>query len=604
MPSSSVTPSLWEKSIDFIFSNDSRKWLLVIVILGALLRIIVASNLPPVADEMVHGTHALGVSKLAPLSTMAQAQVWYYLTDYGYRLFGVHLLTARLLSVVFGTLSIILVYLLGSLLFSKRAGLIAAFLLAISIFHITWAAAYQDQTMMFFVLLASYFFIKTYQEKGTISYLSAVFLGVAILVKIITGIFIFMFGAFMLGILYKDYKKKTGKFQQNIKRVLVFVLILFIATIPILAYNYFLYKEKGIVDLALAQFLRINAEYYTGPGLAHGQGFVIDKLPRNLYIVITHYFAREDFLVSLCGLVGLIYVTSRLKKKNFGELFMASTCIISLLFIASAIVLQTHYTSFFPFFSLFAGGVLAFIETKIINRDALFYSKLCFILVLLAFSFYSLGQPLTSQSAIEKVREYAVDHIGADTLVILDARIYRGTNAWAFSDKHYAESSYLVQILDNEDTTSPRIPVRTVFVECVTDDCGWGTVKDQPEFNSSVEAIVDAFRNVSQSPIVITGGGSISGIRDPEVRGQPYFRVYEAVLPLKNGVLQAVDATHSHFFYHIPRDENPEQAFDYYKVRGGVDSLINLFAYGFLYCFLIIAVVSLGVPFWLVLKQK
>ncbi len=604
MSGSSNASSFWERAIDFIFSNDSRKWLIAIVILGALLRIIVASNLPPVADEMVHGTHAIGVSKLAPLSTTAQAQVWYYLTDYGYRLFGIHLLTARLLSVLFGTLSIILVYLLGSLLFNKRAGLIASFLLAVSIFHITWSAAYQDQTMMFFVLLASYFFIKEYKERGTISYLSALFLGVAILVKIITGIFILMFGFFMLGILYKDYKKKTGKFSQNFKRAVVFGLILLVAMTPIVAYNYFLYKDKGIVDLALAQFLRINAEYYTGPGLAHGQGFVIDKLPRNLYTVLSHYFVREDLLVSLCGLVGLIYTASRFKKKNFGELFMVALCLFSLIFIASAIVLQTHYTSFFPFFSIFAGGAFAFAETKVSHQGMRKYGLIVSVIVLLLFTIYSLRQPLTSQSAIEKIRDYAIENIDAKTLVILDSRIYRGTNAWAFSDKHYAESSYLAQILDNADTTSPRIPVRTLFVECVTDDCGWGTVKDQPDFNRSVEDIVEAFKNASAPPIVFTGGGSIYGIRDSEITGNPHFRVYEVILPLKNGVLQAVDVTHSHFFYHIPRDENPEQAFDYYKVQGGIDSLVNLFAYCFLYLFILLAVVSLGVPFWLLFRQK
>ena len=90
-----------DKVIDFIFSKDERKLLLLIFIFGLILRFIVTSNITPVADEMVHGVHAIGASKLAPLSTLTQGPIWFYLTDYAYRIFGVHLFTARFLSLLF-----------------------------------------------------------------------------------------------------------------------------------------------------------------------------------------------------------------------------------------------------------------------------------------------------------------------------------------------------------------------------------------------------------------------------------------------------------------------------------------------------------------------
>src|SRR3989344_9260060 len=217
--------SFINKTIDFVFSKDERKWLLLILILGIGLRVIVASNLPPVADEMVHGVHAIGLSKLAPLSTMTQIPIWLYLTDYAYRIFGIHLITARFLSLIFGTLSLFLVYLLGSLLFNKKTGVVASFLFAVSAYLITWAASYQDQTMMFFVLLASFLFIKKYKEKKEISVLSAIPLGIAFLVKIITGVFVLIFGAFMLGILIKDYRKDRKRFAKNFKKAVIFGVI-------------------------------------------------------------------------------------------------------------------------------------------------------------------------------------------------------------------------------------------------------------------------------------------------------------------------------------------------------------------------------------------
>lgn len=604
MDKNSKIDSFLGKVVDFVFSRDERKWLLLILILGVVLRVIVASNIPPVADEMVHGTHAIGVSKLAPLSTMTQGPVWFYLTDYAYRIFNVHLLTARFLSVVFGSLSIVLVYLIAGMLFNKRAGLVAAFLLAVSIFHITWAASYQDQTMMFFVLLASYFFIKKYQKTKQISILSSVLLGIALLVKIITGVFIVVFGAFMLGILYKDYKKDSKRFKNNLKRTLIFGLILVVSMLPLFSYNYFLYKEKGIVDLPFAQFLKINVEFYSGPGLAHGEGFVINKLPRNLYTVITHYFIKEDVISFVLGLFGIGYLASRFREKRFGELFLLAMFFFSMLFIASAIVLQTHYTSFFPLFSIFAAGFLTDSAERLKKFKYCRHMAYGGAIILLIFMLYSLRGPLTSQSAVEKARSFAINSIDGNTLVVLDSRIYRGTNAWTFNDKHYVESNYLAQIMDISDVTSERVPVKMMFIECVTDDCGWGTVKDQPEFNRSVEQIVEAFKSASQKTTVISGGGSISGVRGAEITGEPFFRTYEVIVRLKPAMLNAVDSTHSHFFYHIPRNENPEQAFDYYSVNGGPDTLLNVISYAALYVILGLATLSIGLPFYLLFRRN
>lgn len=596
--------SFLDKSINFVFSNDSRKWLLAIVILGVILRIIVASNIPPVADEMVHGVHALGVSKLAPLSTMTQGPVWFYLTDYAYRIFGVHLLTARFLSVIFGSFSIILVYLIASKLFNREAGLLASLVLALSTFHITWAAAYQDQTMMFFVLLASYLFIRTYEEKKYISLFAALALGMAMLVKIITGVFIIVFGVFILGILYTNYKSDKKLFKRNLKRTVWFGVIIALCLIPLFSYNYFLYSEKGIVDLPFAQFLKINTEFYMGPGLAHGEGFVLDKLPQNLYSVFRMYFIREDITTFLLGLAGIGYILSRFKQKRFGELFLVSMFFFSLVFIASAIVLQTHYTSFFPLFSIFAGGVIIAGSNRLSPLIQKRYALAGILIILFCFSIYSLWGPLTSQSGVEKARAFAIDSIDSNALVVVDARTYRGTNVWMFYDKHYVESNYLSQLIDASEKSRQQVPIRTLFVECVDDDCGWGTVKDQPEFNESVEKIVEAFQNVSKKTTLLTGGGSIPGVRGAERSGEPYFKIYETIIPLDPSLLLAVDQSHTHFFYRIPRNADPAGAFDHYEVKGTFNSLLNVLAYGTLYLLIILAVISLTVPIYLLFSKR
>lgn len=582
---------LWGRTVDFLFSNDARKWLILILILGLALRFIVASNIPPVADEMVHGVHAIGVSKLAPLSTMTQIPVWLYLTDYAYRIFGIHLVTARLLSVIFGTLSIILVYLLGNLLYNRKVGLAAAWLIAISAYHITWSASYQDQTMMFFILLASFLFIKEYKKTKTISLLSAIPLGIAFLVKIITGVFVLVFGFFILGILIFDYRTDKKRFKQNFKKAFLFGAIIAVSLLPLLSYDYFLYKEKGIVDQPFAQFLKINPEFYTGPGLAHGEGFVLNKLPKNVYSVVTVYFLKEDPFIFALGVIGIVLFFRDFRRRGFGERFLMVLGIFSFFFIASAIVLQTHYTTFMPLLALSSASFIVPLSDRLAKYARPVSILLAIGGIIFVFGVYSIREPLTSKSAIDKMRSFAIDSVDQNTLVLVDARIYIGTMVWMFNDKAYVSASYLDPLLQSSNQSGKVQFVKTVFVECLNDDCGWGTVKDQPGFNQSMEAIVSAFQ-AAKKATEITGGGSVTGVRESEIAGEPYFRVYEGVLPLNPAVAQAIYQTHSHFFYHIPRDENPEQAFDYYTIEGGFDSLLNLVSYGILYLAIIAATLA------------
>ena len=589
--------------LNSLFSTNPRTLIIIIFFIGLILRFLVASHLTPVEDEMVHGVHALGFSKLAPLSSLTQGPVWSYLTDYTYRIFGVSLLTARFLSFLFGSLSIIVVYLIGKRLYNPKVGLVAAFLLAISAFHITWTASYQDQTMMFFVLLASYFFIKEYQTTKKISLLSALFLGIAELVKIITGVFVIVFIGFMISILYKNHKLDKKLFKKNLKRFIYFILILILALAPIIAYNLFLYKAKGIVDLPLAQFLRINPEFYMGPGLHHGEGFVLGKLVTNLYSILTVYFLKEDLLIFLLGLLGMVYFAKSGFKndKKLETLFFLVMFFFTLIFLASSIVLQTHYTTFFPLFALFAAPLIMFMTSKINGVQKKRYFLLAVLIIVALFNISNLHDPLTSSSATQKLRSY-ITSIDPNTLVLVDSRIYTGTYTWALYDKHYVNAQYLPELLSKDDQTE-LVPVNTIFIECVNDDCGWGTIKDQPELNASMEAIISQIKNLSKI-VSFEGGSSIKGVRGAEIRGIPFYRTYEVRLTFNPQALQSVDQTHSHFFYYIPRDVYPEGAFDYYVVKGAPNKLLNFVAYAILYILIFLAIVSIGVPFYLLYKEK
>ena len=96
----------------------------------------------------------------------AKPILFYWLVAASYKVFGINLVSARLWSVVFGTSSVCLVFLLGRRLLTSRAALLSAFILPSIYLHFQisrWATT--DMTLNFFILCSFYFFIKGFQEQ-------------------------------------------------------------------------------------------------------------------------------------------------------------------------------------------------------------------------------------------------------------------------------------------------------------------------------------------------------------------------------------------------------------------------------------------------------
>lgn len=85
-------------------------------------------------------------------------QFLYWLTAGSMKVFGVNELAVRLPAVVFGSLTVLAVYLLGKEIFNKRVGLLAAFLIAFLKIEILWSRqARPYQMLQFFFILGAYF---------------------------------------------------------------------------------------------------------------------------------------------------------------------------------------------------------------------------------------------------------------------------------------------------------------------------------------------------------------------------------------------------------------------------------------------------------------
>jgi 4-amino-4-deoxy-L-arabinose transferase-like glycosyltransferase len=90
-----------------------------------------------------------------------------FLMASSFKIFGINEFAARLPSVLFGTLTILLVYIIGSKWGNKRIGIIAALLVTFSVWEIAWSRqARMYQQLQFFYILSLYLFYEFIQNRS------------------------------------------------------------------------------------------------------------------------------------------------------------------------------------------------------------------------------------------------------------------------------------------------------------------------------------------------------------------------------------------------------------------------------------------------------
>lgn len=117
-----------------------------------------------------------------------------------------------------------------------------------------------------------------------------------------------------------------------------------------------------------------------------------------------------------------------------------------------------------------------------------------------------------------------------------------------------------------------------------------GTINNQPEFNSSMEQIVDFFKKNSNHLKTIS-------TRD----NKPYFDIYSKEFLLKTSVLNLADSTHEWFYY--PLRYNKE-SFDDYKTKNLFDKILNLLAHFILYIEVLFSLLTVIFLIYLVFKEE
>jgi hypothetical protein len=164
-----------------------------------------------------------------------------------------------------------------------------------------------------------------------------------------------------------------------------------------------------------------------------------------------------------------------------------------------------------------------------------------------------------------------------------------------FYGRPYLDAINFAQLLNSQDQLAgQQQTIDVYFFECALDDCGWGTIKNQPELNTSMETFVDTFEKQGVLVTEISepiADGSYFPFSSPDKK-RTVLKIYRAQVPMKPAVLNYANQPKQWFLYTIgffPLESN----FDYVVPDGAFETLLFKFARLIVYVALIGAVLSI-----------
>ncbi|OGY64281.1 MAG: hypothetical protein A3I89_01160 [Candidatus Harrisonbacteria bacterium RIFCSPLOWO2_02_FULL_41_11] len=267
---------------------NSRNLLLVIIVLAFIFRIWGIGDRDLFGDEGVDAFRGVGYVDYLGTSFQTQPIDWFrdttlpWWTNLSFHdfpplamiiqraffaVFGDSILVARLPAVIFGTLSVLLIYFIVRRFLREGIALLATFLFGInSVMVWIFRTSILEPILLFFILLNIYYFFKFIESmsgfresigfpKSIYWALFGVTFGFVALTKY-TGVFLLpVYFVYLL-----IYDRKIFKSWQ----LYAALLIVFLLFTPVLIYNFYLYQATGHFDLQFAYLLGQETPEWTG----------------------------------------------------------------------------------------------------------------------------------------------------------------------------------------------------------------------------------------------------------------------------------------------------------------------------------------------------
>lgn len=210
------------------------------VLLGAILRFTFLDKYPPgvTGDEIQQGYSAYSILKtgkdewgdLLPLYPVSfgdyRPPLYIYLTVPFVAIFDLNIFSTRFASALFGTLSVIVIFVLAEKLFENRKiALLTSFILAISSWHVFYSrAAWESNVGIFFFLVGVYAFLHGLQKHRWLI-ISSLSFGLTIFSYYS---FKFFIPLFVVGLIF-IYRQKLRKIKKNFVIAPIIILAVFLS---------------------------------------------------------------------------------------------------------------------------------------------------------------------------------------------------------------------------------------------------------------------------------------------------------------------------------------------------------------------------------------
>jgi mannosyltransferase len=224
--------------------NNKLIILLAILSIGLFLRVYDLSNESLWLDEGFSIKFAnLSLSQIFYLQE-TNPPLYYIILHWWIILFGDSEFSVRFPSVMFGFLSIFMIYKVGNQIFNKDVGILSSLLLGLSVFHIRYSQEARTYSLsVLLTLLSIYFFIKLLRKSSSTVLLGYILYSALLIYSHIYGLFIIIFQNIYIIALYL-LSKETNKL--SLKRWILIQIILIILFIPWV--NIFLAQTLGVVQ--------------------------------------------------------------------------------------------------------------------------------------------------------------------------------------------------------------------------------------------------------------------------------------------------------------------------------------------------------------------
>jgi len=133
-------------------------------------------------------------------------------------------------------------------------------------------------------------------------------------------------------------------------------------------------------------------------------------------------------------------------------------------------------------------------------------------------------------------------------LLVFDTRIYTAESFWYATPHHLLSFHQFIDFYNQNQKLENKQEVKIYVVECVEDDCGWGWVKNKPEFNSSSEEILSKLIEIGKKEVTISsydyGSNELLGNKEKNEK----FRVYSFNTFLNPNAVEQTDKLNNFYF--------------------------------------------------------